>query len=82
MLEAAELAEHFQWKNDAEMKAHLISKKDDVADELADVFYWVLLMSKDADIDIVAALKRKMDHNEAKYPVDKSKGNHLKYTEL
>jgi len=81
-LEAAEVMEHFQWKNAEEMAEHAVHKKEDIADELADVFYWVLLLSNDLDIDIAEALRRKMEKNEAKYPEDKAKNSHAKYTEL
>lgn len=82
VLEAAELMEHFQWKNHQEIDAHLANKKDDVADELSDVFYWVLLMAHDLDIELPAALTKKLAKNDAKYPVEKAKGTYKKYTEL
>ena len=53
-----------------------------IGKELADVLYWVLLMSKDLDIDVLEALHKKMKKNEDKYPVEKAKGKHTKYTEL
>lgn len=81
-LEAAEVVEHFQWKTDAEIQEYLKENRDEVGDELADVFYWVLLLSHDLDIDIVEAFNRKMKENAEKYPVDKAKGKHDKYTEL
>ena len=80
-LEAAEVMEHFQWKNAEEMAEHLKSNKHEVAEEIADVFYWVLLLSNKLDIDLTQAFAEKMKQNEAKYPVDKAKGNHRKYTE-
>ncbi len=82
VLEASEFLEHFQWKNEKEMKAHIKHHKDDISYELADVLYWVLLISNDLDIDLVSALTKKMDINEANYPVAKAKGKHIKYTEL
>ncbi len=81
-LEASEVLEHFQWKNDEEMKKHSIDKKDDVGEELADVLYWVLLIANKLDIDLVSSFQKKMDKNEAKYPIEKSIGSHKKYTEL
>lgn len=81
-LESAEVLEHFQWKNGEELDLYVKNHKDDIAEELADVLYWVLLMSHDLDIDILDSLQRKMDKNEAKYDLEKSKGNHKKYTEL
>jgi NTP pyrophosphatase (non-canonical NTP hydrolase) len=44
--------------------------------------YWVLLMSHDLGIDLGEAFDKKMRKNEAKYSVEKAKGNHKKYTEL
>jgi len=82
VLEATEVMEHFQWKNNDEMQKYIIEKKEDIGDELADVLYWVLLMSKDFEIDILESLDRKLKKNEAKYPVEKSKGKHTKYNEL
>ena len=82
LLEAGELLEHFQWKNTEEVKKHLADHKNDVSDELADVLYWILLITNDLDIDVLAALSKKLDKNEVKYPVEKAKGNHKKYTEL
>ena len=81
-LEAGEVMEHFQWKSPEEMKRHLAENGGKVADELADVLYWVLLMSDYFDIDLPAALDRKMSQNEAKYPVEKAKNSHAKYNEL
>ena len=80
-LEAAEVLEHFQWKSPAEIEQHVKDHKDDIGDELADVFYWVLLMCYYLKIDLNQAFERKMAQNEAKYPVDKAKGRHNKYSD-
>lgn len=69
-LEAAELLEHFQWKTDEQFREYLKTNKDEVADELIDVLYWVLLMCHDLDIDITKEFKRKMSKNAQKYPLD------------
>jgi NTP pyrophosphatase (non-canonical NTP hydrolase) len=79
-LEAAEVLEHFQWKNPEEIKMHLKANKQDVSDEIADVLYWVLLMSYYLEIDLHQAFASKMQQNEKKYPADKAKGSHSKYT--
>ena len=81
-LEAGEVLEHFQWKSSEEIKKYVKEHKKEIADELADVFYWVLLMSSDLDIDIEKALKLKMKENNKKYPVKKAKGKHTKYNKL
>lgn len=82
VLEAAELMEHFQWKSEAEVSKHLNDHKQDVSDELADTLYWVLLIAHEFDIDLNQALTKKLAENERKYPINKSKGRHTKYTEL
>jgi dCTP diphosphatase len=81
-LEAAELLEHFQWKNTSEIDNYIKTHKSEISDELADVMYWVLLISHDLDINLEAEFERKMAANEEKYKIEKSKGNHKKYTEL
>lgn len=80
-LEASEVLEHFQWKSDSEMVEHVKNHKADVAEELADVFYWVLLLSNKLDVNLTEAFERKMKQNIKKYPVHKARGNHKKYTE-
>ena len=82
MLEAAELLEHFQWKNKEEIQKHIQDHKEDIGDELADVLYFILIMSHDLNIDIVKSFHKKIEKNSKKYPIEKSKGNHTKYTQL
>lgn len=82
VLEAGEVMEHFQWKNKEEMAKHVVEAREEIGEELADVLYWVLLMGHDLEIDVLAALEDKIKKNEAKYPVEKSKGRHTKYNKL
>ncbi len=82
MLEAGEVIEHFQWKNKEEIEEYLKTHKDDIGEELADVLYWILLLSYDLKIDVLEALDKKLKKNEGKYPVEKAKGSAKKYTEL
>jgi len=81
-LEAAEVLEHFQWKNTEEMQRHSLDKKSEIGEELADVLYWTLLLANKLDINLVNAFEKKMVLNESKYPIAKAKGSHKKYTEL
>jgi NTP pyrophosphatase (non-canonical NTP hydrolase) len=81
-LETGEVLEHFQWRNNKELDTYLEQNKSAVAEELADVLYWTLLLSHDLEIDIKEAFEEKMKQNEQKYPVDKSKGKHTKYNKL
>jgi len=82
VLEATEVMEHFQWKNEAEMKEYVKTHKEEIGDELADVVYWILLLSHDLNIDLFDAFEKKMKKNEAKYPVEKAKGVATKYDKL
>jgi NTP pyrophosphatase (non-canonical NTP hydrolase) len=82
VLEATEVMEHFQWKNKDEIEKYTVTNKAEIGEELADVLYWVLLMSTDLNIDILDALEKKIKKNEEKYPIEKAKGNHTKYTKL
>lgn len=82
VLEATEVMEHFQWKSKEEMEKYVKESKSAIGEELADVLYWVLLMSHDLDIDVLEALEKKIKINEDKYPVEKAKGKHTKYNRL
>jgi NTP pyrophosphatase (non-canonical NTP hydrolase) len=82
VLEATEVLEHFQWKNGNEIQEHVLTHKEEIGEELADVLYWVLLMSHDLEIDITTALDNKLRKNEERYPIEKAKGKSTKYDKL
>ncbi|MFZ5723405.1 MAG: nucleotide pyrophosphohydrolase [Pseudomonadota bacterium] len=81
-LEASEVLELFQWKNGDDIETAAREKHAELADELADVLYYTLLMAHDRRIDLEQALIAKLKRNAEKYPVDKAKGSSRKYTEL
>ncbi len=81
-IEAAEVLEHFLWKSKEEIDKYVVDCKEDIADELADVIYGVLLMSHDLNINISDAVEEKLRKTSIKYPVEKSKGKHTKYNKL
>ncbi len=80
-LEAGEVMEHFQWKTEAEIRKYLKTNKKDIADELADVLWCDILLANKLGIDLVDAIRTKMIENSKKYPIEKAKGKHNKYTE-
>ncbi|MEI6490725.1 MAG: nucleotide pyrophosphohydrolase [bacterium] len=82
VLEATEVLEHFQWKNPEEVKKYVKESKVEISEELADVLYWVLLMSHDLKIDIEKAMDRKIELTEKRYPIEKFKGKSTKYNKL
>lgn len=75
VIEAAELLECFQWNDDEFNLQH-------VKEELADVLVYSQNLLDELDLDADEIVNMKMDQNEAKYPVEKAKGNSAKYTEL
>ena len=82
--EAAELLEHFRFQSDTQALELLQDKKsrNEIEEELADVLFFLLRFSQRFDIDLTAALLRKMEKSEQKYPVEKAKGKNTKYTKL
>lgn len=81
-IEAAELLEEFQWKSPEESKRYAAENRERIADEVADVAIYLLELTDVLGIDLSAAIHAKLDKNERKYPVEKSRGNSKKYTEL
>lgn len=78
-LESAEILEIFQWTKDNNLPT---DKKEQLAEEIADAYYYLLLLAHETGIDVQKAFQNKMKINEKKYPVNKSKGSAKKYTEL
>jgi len=81
-LEASEVLEHFQWKTDEEVKEYIKTHKEEIGDELGDVFNYLLLLAHATDIDIIEAAENKIVKSAQKYPIDKAKGSAKKYNEL
>lgn len=80
-LEASELLEHFQWKTPEEITKHLETHKSDVEDEISDVLWNLLLICNKLDVNPIEAFNNKFKKIERKYPIEKARGNHKKYTE-
>lgn len=78
--EAGELLEHFLWLGTEASQER--AKREDVADELADIVVYAIEFANVAGIDLSQAIRNKMVKNGVKYPVEKARGKALKYTEL
>ena len=81
-IEAAELLEHFQWKNADECEAYVKSNREAVADEIADVAIYLFELADLIDLNLGEAMLKKLGKNGGKYPVEKSRGSNKKYDEL
>ena len=74
-IEANELLECFQWSDTEYDLEH-------VKEELADVIVYCQDMLDKLELDVDEIVNAKMCKNEAKYPVEKAKGNAAKYNQL
>ncbi|WP_336808020.1 nucleotide pyrophosphohydrolase [Fulvimonas yonginensis] len=81
-VEAAELLEHFQWMTEEQSHTLGEDKKNEIAEEVADVFLYLLQLSDKLGIDPLEAARRKLEINAAKYPVDLAKGSSKKYSDF
>lgn len=81
IVEAAELVEHFQWLTEQQSRDIVPEKRDQVAQELADTFIYLLRLADVLGIDLIDAAHAKMDLNAKKYPAEKVRGSNAKYTE-
>ena len=73
-IESGELLECFQWSDNYD--------KDKVCEELADVVNYSILLADKLGVSLEDIVMKKIEENSKKYPVDKSRGNSKKYTEL
>lgn len=78
-IEASEIMEIFQWTKDNHLPKE---KKKQLKEEIADVYYYLLLLANETGVDIKKAFIEKMKINKKKYPVKKVKGKSIKYNEL
>lgn len=78
-LEASELLELFLWTKDGNLPKN---KKEELKEEVADVFAYLLLIAEKHDLDLEQITLNKIAKNTAKYPADKARGTSLKYNEL
>lgn len=78
--EVGEAAEILRWQGDND-PAVPAAKREDWADELADVFTLLVRLADRSGVDLSAAFASKLAKARAKYPVDAFKGSNRKYDE-
>ncbi|KAB2320131.1 nucleotide pyrophosphohydrolase [Betaproteobacteria bacterium SCN1] len=81
-VEAAELQEPFQWLTPEQSQNLNPAQREAVRQEIADVLIYLTRLADLLDIDLLDAAAHKLAINARKYPVDKARGNALKYSEL
>ena len=81
-IEAAELLEHFQWKNKEEVEEHIKRNNQEIGEEIADIAMYLFELADNQGIDLLKTMELKLKKNAKKYPVKKAKGKHTKYNKL
>ena len=82
MVEAAELAEIFQWMTQAESGRPDEATRRRIEAEIGDVLIYLLNLSDTLGIDPLAAAEAKLALNGRKYPVALARGSARKYDAL
>jgi NTP pyrophosphatase (non-canonical NTP hydrolase) len=73
-VEVAELLEHFQWLKEQDSYQHNDKKAQDIAEEIADIQIYLVLIADQLKIDIIDAVNKKIERNKERFPIDKVKG--------
>lgn len=81
-VEAGELLDIFRWTRESEMQETVTAQRAAIAAELADVTIILSYLYHDLGIDPDEAVAEKLERNRAKYPVDKARGNAVKYDKM
>ena len=74
IVEAAELVEHFQWLNQEQSCQLDARQREEVALEMADILIYLIRIADQLNIDLAEVAQRKIEINEKRYPVEKSRG--------
>lgn len=80
--EAGELMQHFVWQQADQVEARVVDHRDEIASEIADVGILLFELADNLGLKLGAVMEAKIANNEVRYPVGKSRGNNLKYSEL
>lgn len=80
-VEAAELLEVFQWRESSEVLADE-EAMDELQDELADVIIYSYVLAQSLNLEVDDLITNKLEKNNLKYPVHKSRDSNKKYDEL
>ena len=70
-----------QWLTEEESAQLNGDKLEEVRQELADIQIYLVRIADKLNVNLLEAVKEKIKINEEKYPAEKVKGQHKKYTE-
>ena len=74
-IEANELLENYQWGSEN-------ADIDNIKEEVADIFGYILLLCEELDIDLLDVINKKIELNKQKYPKNKAFSKSIKYNKL
>ncbi len=80
--EAGELMQHFVWQQEEQIDQRLKLHRDEIASEIADVAILLFEFADNLGFKLGDVMQEKIAYNDIRYPVEKSRGNNLKYSEL
>ena len=80
--EAGELMQHFVWQQEEQIEKRLVDHRQEIASEIADVAILLFEFADNLGMNLGEVMQAKIAHNDVRYPVEKSRGNNLKYSEL
>src|ERR1035437_186955 len=80
--EAGELLQHFVWQQPEQIETRAQDRLDEIASEIADVGILLFEFADLLGLKLGDVMEAKIARNEVRYPVEKSRGNNLKYSEL
>ena len=80
--EAGELMQHFVWQQEEQIEKRLENNREEIASEIADVAILLFEFADNLGMNLGEVMQAKIAHNDVRYPVEKSRGNNLKYSEL
>ncbi len=71
-IEACELLELFQWTRSLEEEKNVLeSKKSEIAEEVVDIFIYLLFLCDIAGLDLEKAVREKMAKNESRFSLNR-----------
>jgi NTP pyrophosphatase (non-canonical NTP hydrolase) len=81
IVEAAEMVEHFQWLTEEQSCNLTLEQLSEVELELADIQVYLISLAEKLQLDLIAAVEKKLVLNARKYPAAQVRGSSKKYTE-
>jgi len=82
--EAGELLDIFRFKSNDEIIQMMNDpeRREAIGDELSDVLFFVLRFAQMNNFDLSDQLARKIEKNNERYPINKSRNSNKKYNEI